>query len=97
MGSKSSKITYVRDDGPDMKEYVDELVKLKYDSIEFKKAYIKILVKINGENAVHSHDNSQLLMLVDLETEDPKVAKEVVKLVFERYYKRRSHVRSQSC
>lgn len=80
------------DEGSNVKNDVDELAKLKVNSMEFKDAFIRILAKINGENAVLSHDNSQLLFLVDL-PEKEVVAEMVAKTAFERYYNRNKQIR----
>lgn len=70
--------------GPNVKADVDELAKLKYDSIEFKNMLIKIIAKINGNDATYSHDNSQLLSFID----DTKLTENLTNFILKRYYAR---------
>ena len=81
--------------GPDVKSDVDELAKLKVNSPEYKELLIKIFEKIDISKAMLSHDNCQLLMLMDVVEQEPRVAKRLVEMVYDRYYSRRDQIRDK--
>lgn len=70
-------------DGPDVREDVVELEKLKFGSDEFKLKYHNIFEKIGGYHAQRSSDNSYLLMFKKIDKIDFPV-----KIIFEHYYNR---------
>lgn len=81
------------DHGPNVKEDVDELVKLEVNSFEFKIALIKLFSKIDKTKAILSHYNSQLLMLEGIEKENIRTQKYIITMVYDRYCSRNKAIR----